>query len=299
MKKLTIGMCTYDDFDGVFFTIQSIRLYHSEIIDSVEFIVVDNNPTSKSGEATGDYVRKIEGSQYIPFTDYTATTIKNKIFENARTPFVLCIDCHVLLKPKSIEKLIAYFEKEDTGNLLHGPLINEKGDVIATSMKDTWGSHMHGQWLVDTNYVDENTTPYDIFAMGMGLFACRKDSWLGFNPNFRGFGGEEVYLQTKYRAYNKRVILLPFLHWLHRFSRPQGVPYPNKYSDRYRNYIIGRMELWVPSGDVDDIFADILSEDEMNDIKIEAFKIFSEEDKIKNAQVSEVEVVAGKCGCRS
>ncbi len=27
-KLLTIGMSTYDDFDGVYFTLQSLRMYH-------------------------------------------------------------------------------------------------------------------------------------------------------------------------------------------------------------------------------------------------------------------------------
>lgn len=298
MKKLTIGMCTYDDFDGVFFTIQSIILYHPEIIDLVEFIVVDNNPMSASGIATAEYIKKVKEAQYIPFTEYTSTSIRNIIFERAKAPYVLCIDCHVLLRPSSIQKLIEYFDNKDTGDLLHGPLINESVDVVATSMKDTWGAHMHGQWHVDTNYVDEHTEPYDIFAMGMGLFACKKDSWLGFNPNFRGFGGEEVYIQEKYRKHNKRVILLPFLQWLHRFSRPLGVPYPNKYRDRYRNYIIGRMELWQDSSDVDAIFADVLSVDEINDIKTEAVNLFVAESSIKEVLPEASKIVTSNCKCK-
>ena len=30
---LTIGMATYDDFDGVYFTIQSLRLHHAEVME--------------------------------------------------------------------------------------------------------------------------------------------------------------------------------------------------------------------------------------------------------------------------
>lgn len=53
MKKLTIGMATYDDFHGVYFTIQALRLYHPITkTDEVEFIIIDNNPNSSHGEAT-------------------------------------------------------------------------------------------------------------------------------------------------------------------------------------------------------------------------------------------------------
>ena len=37
-KKLTIGMATYDDYDGVYFSIQAIRMYHPEILKDIEFI---------------------------------------------------------------------------------------------------------------------------------------------------------------------------------------------------------------------------------------------------------------------
>ena len=46
-KLLTIGMCTYDDFHGVWFSIQALKLYHDICkTNEVEIIVVDNNPES-------------------------------------------------------------------------------------------------------------------------------------------------------------------------------------------------------------------------------------------------------------
>ena len=49
-KLLTIGMATYDDYDGTYFTIQSLRMHH-EICKSndVEFIILDNNPNGSHG----------------------------------------------------------------------------------------------------------------------------------------------------------------------------------------------------------------------------------------------------------
>jgi hypothetical protein len=40
MPLLTIGLPTYDDFDGVYFTIQALRMYQD--LDDVELLVVDN-----------------------------------------------------------------------------------------------------------------------------------------------------------------------------------------------------------------------------------------------------------------
>ena len=35
-QKLCIGMATYDDYDGVYFSVQAIRLYHPEVLDQLE-----------------------------------------------------------------------------------------------------------------------------------------------------------------------------------------------------------------------------------------------------------------------
>ena len=49
-KVLTIGAATYDDFEGVFFTFQALRLANLERLDSLDLVVIDNNPTSSEGK---------------------------------------------------------------------------------------------------------------------------------------------------------------------------------------------------------------------------------------------------------
>ena len=36
---------------------------------------------------------------------------------------------------------------------------------------------------------------------------------------------------------------LPFLRWVHRFNRPDGVKYPLTMQNKVRNYFIGHLEL--------------------------------------------------------
>jgi glycosyltransferase involved in cell wall biosynthesis len=86
-------------------------------------------------------------------------------------------------------------------------------------------------------------SPFEIFAQGLGLFLTKKDAWMGFNPHARGFGGEEVYIHTKYRQDGRKAICLPFLKWLHRFTRPDGVTYPLTLENKARNYILEFTEL--------------------------------------------------------
>ena len=90
------------------------------------------------------------------------------------------------------------------------------------------------------------------------LFSCRKDAWLSFNPRFRGFGGEEGYIHEKFRRAGRRCLCLPALRWMHRFSRPGGVPYRLTVEDKLRNYLIGHAELGMDIAPVLRHFADFL-----------------------------------------
>jgi len=245
MKKLTIGFTTYDDYDGVYFTIQAIRMYHSEVLNDIEFIIIDNNPNSSHGTAVKNLTYSFpQLVTYVPFTEYNSTAIRTKIFELATTPYVMCIDCHILLESGAIKKLIDFFDQsKDSGNLLQGPMLYDDLKNIATQFDLVWRSQMWGIWATNERAKNLNNEPFEIPAQGLGLFACRKDSWLGFNPNFRGFGGEEGYIHEKYRRAGKKTLCLPFLRWMHRFGRPNGVKYPLTLENKIRNYFIGHIEL--------------------------------------------------------
>lgn len=269
MRKLTIGMATHDDYDGLYFSIQAIRMYHAEVLDDIEFIIIDNNPESKHGKAIRDLTNWIkEPFQYLPFTKYKSTSIKNKVFELADTPYVLCIDSHVLLEQGSLKKLIDFYDDRlDGGNLLQGPLIYDDLKNYSTHFDFAWRGHMWGTWQTDDRGAERDNDPFEISSQGMGLFSCRKDSWLGFSKEFRGFGGEEGYIHKKYEKYGKKTLCLPFLRWLHRFNRPNGVTYPNNYEGRFRNYMIGFHELNLPTKELKEHFKDVLSEDKQKDIE--------------------------------
>lgn len=271
MRKLTIGMATHNDYDGVYFSIQSIRMYHSEVLKDIEFIIVDNNPDSEHGKAIRNLTNWIkEPFQYLPFTKYTSTSIRNKVFDLSDTPYTLCMDSHVMLEAGSIKKLINFYDNNsDGGNLLQGPLIYDDFQSYSTHFDDTWSNYMWGTWQTDERGSHKDLPPFEIPAQGMGLFSCRTDSWLRFNDNFRGFGGEEKYIHEKYKQNGKKTLCLPFLRWLHRFNRPMGIPYSNNILDRYRNYLIGHLELGINTDQLNEHFKNVVSQKEMNQILIE------------------------------
>lgn len=267
-------MATHDDYDGVYFTIQAIRMYHPEVLDDVEFVIVDNNPSSDHAKCVRKFTDWIkEPFIYLPYTKYKSTTVKGKIFNVAETPYVLVIDSHVFLEPGSIKKLIEYFDSgKDQGNLLHGPLLYDDMKTVSTHFDLTWSSHMWGTWQTDKRGEDKDAQPFEIMSQGCGLFSCRKDAWLGFNPNFRGFGIEEGYIQEKFRQRGKKAMCLPFLRWMHRFDRPNPVTYPNTLNERFRNYMIGFHELGLDTTELREHFASIASPELIQEVEKEIEK---------------------------
>ena len=256
-KPLTIAMLTHDDFDGVYFTIQSLRLHHHECMGEVEFLVLNNNPNSKQGKAVAEFCKWItpEPVRHVAITDARGTALRDRAFQVAESERVLCLDCHVLLAPGSLRRLLDY-DGWDTGDLLQGPLLYDNMQIGATHMEPVWRDGMHGTWAVDPRGAGDE--PFEIPAHGLGLFACRKDAWQGFNPKFRGFGGEECYIHEKFRRAGRRTICLPWLRWLHRFARPNGIPYPIKWEDRVFNYLVGHHELGLDPSPVIEHFKTIL-----------------------------------------
>ena len=89
-KKLTIGMPTYDDYDGVYFSIQAIRLYNPEIIDDIEFIIVDNNPEGSHSKALKHFCNSSSSIRYVAYSDRVGpANAKNQVFVEADTPYVI------------------------------------------------------------------------------------------------------------------------------------------------------------------------------------------------------------------
>lgn len=302
--KLTIGMATYDDFDGVYFTIQALRLYIFAAEAPAELIVVDNNPTSRQGKRTRALLQAI-GGRYValPMPVGTAPP-RQRVFEEASGDVVMCVDPHILLAPHAVETLTRFFEENpDSRDIVSGPLVYDSLTNTADLFMDLWREGMRGVWSsawrcrCGAGYCTLNTPqgvavcdilaphkshrachrcglsfpavpwaghesaleraglspirsepshapPIEIPGQGLGVFAMRKAAWPGFHPQFRGFGGEELYIHEKVRRAGGRALCLPGLRWVHRMSdQVAGQPYPNLTWQRVRNYILGHREL--------------------------------------------------------
>jgi hypothetical protein len=129
-----------------------------------------------------------------------------------------------------------------------------------------WASHEPA--LVRAGYTwlgaDPRGRPFEVLGQGLGLFAMRRETWVGFHPQSRGFGGEELYVHEKVRRAGGRVMCHPALRWTHRFGRPNGVPYTIGRYPKVRNYVLEFQELDLPLDRIREHFVDtgLLSERE-------------------------------------
>lgn len=266
MPALTVGMATYDDFDGVWFTIQALRLYQD--LDDVELLVVDNYGC----DTTRDFLENWTPARYLRSTDVQGTAApRDLVFREASGDAVLCCDSHVMFEPGVIARLKGWFAAHPgTPDLLQGPLVSDDLGSIATHFEPVWRAQMWGIWETDPRGLDRDGEPFEIPMQGLGAFACRREVWPGFNRRFSGFGGEEGYIHEKFRQAGGRTLCLPWLRWSHRFGRPKGVTYRNTFEDRLRNYVVGHAELGLDIAPIVENFSEVLSEEQIQRVVTEA-----------------------------
>jgi len=238
--QLTIGMAAYMNEIEVWFTLQSLRLYQN--LQDTELLVVDNAGTDNMLQTVKDC-----RARYERYTDRVGSAApRNHIFDAAKGEFVLCIDSHVLLAPRAIAQLKWWLHDnwDDAVNLIHGPWVKSGLDGVITHYLPIWRGEQFGIWGPIEKQEHIPRQAFTVDMMALGLFGCRKDSWLRFNADCKGFGGVEGVLARKYQQAGRKVRCLPFLQWVHCFIKtPDRVKYPQKKEDKIRNYSLHFDEL--------------------------------------------------------
>ena len=257
MPRLTIGMASYNNYHEVWFTVQALRLYQD--LTDTEILVVDNYGSESLKNFCNGWAN--DKVRYILAKDIQGTAYpRDKVFREAHGEWVICIDSHVLFANGAIAKFKEWtLQHPDCKDLIQGPMLYDDLRNKADAFNDEWRSQMWGTWRgMDAN-ISDDAEPYEIPMMGLGMFGCRKDAWLGFNPAFRGFGAEEGYIHTKYRQAGHKTLLIPWLKWNHHFRDGSGKnppAYQVLLQDKVRNYLIAFAELGLDNKIVYDHFGE-------------------------------------------
>jgi len=240
--KLSISMATYDDFDGVYFTVQSLRLHH-RLPEGTEIVILDNNPSSAHGKALAQFATTLSGLRVVHVINRKSSFVKYDIATEASGDIILGLDCHVLLQPGFIDSLMSYWRNSpNSPNMLTGPLLYNDMNATSVKMEPAWRGHDYGFWADDKEAMAAGV-PFSIPMQGMGCFSFLKSHFPKINTAFSGFGAEEWYVAEKVRQNGGRVICHPKLGWNHRFEWPPRT-FPLRMTDRIRNYYLGWLELY-------------------------------------------------------
>ncbi|MDH6708230.1 hypothetical protein P3T27_004969 [Kitasatospora sp. MAA19] len=266
-RTLTVGMSTYDDYDGVYFTVSSLLLYHPEVMDRVDFLVVDNHPTGPHAWALKRLEEEIPQLRYVPYDRRVGTAARDRVFREAVSDWVLCVDSHVQLPAGALAALLDYIDEHpDSGDLIQGPLVSTDGRTVSTHWEPRWERCMFGVWGTDPRGIDPAAPPFEIGLQGLGLFACRTKAWPGLSPAFTGHGGEEGHLHEKFRRAGHTVQCLPALRWTHRFDVSRPTRPHHTWTQRLRNYLVGFDELGLPADEALDHFTGLLGEETVQEV---------------------------------
>ena len=172
---LAVVMAHYDDFNGAYFSIQHLRIAATP---ATEFVILDNSAAAKPvvHDALRDFCSQV-GAKLVaaPHLDGTSQT-RNAAIAAARADIVICMDCHVLLRPGAEAAVIKYFsDPANQKNILSGPMLMDHLDpkYAPTHFNPQWNDQMWGRWGTiwaspegDLLTVVENTDTGEARVMG-------------------------------------------------------------------------------------------------------------------------------------
>ena len=257
--SLCVGMATHGDFDGVWFTIQALRMYHPEVCDELSFVVLDNDPGGPAAGALRAIGEQVPRYRYVPFGGYSGTAVRDLVFREAHATSSAASTPMCCSPPGRSRRCATGSARTPTA-----PTSSKARCSTTTSSRAARSPTRAAVGRGDVRSVgarpahrDPGREPFEIAMHGLGLFACRRRAWPGLNPRLRGFGGEEGYLHERFRRHGGRVLCHPRVGWAHRFCA-RWDPYPNLWEDRVRNYLVAWGELGWDTAPMEAHFLEML-----------------------------------------
>lgn len=238
---LSILIATHDDYDGLYFTVQSLRMHHD--LSDVEIIVLDNNPGGIHSKAINHLCKSVKGIKVINVDSKKSSFVKYDGVDHVSGDVILGLDSHVLLYPEFISAMMEYWKNNPSSkNILSGPLLYDDLRHVSTHMNPVWRGEDFGIWGTDVSAIEQGR-PFEVPMQGMGCYSFLRKSWMGISKEFRGFGGEEWYIAEKFRQNGGKSICHPKMKWVHRFDWPVRT-FPLSLYDKIINYYRGWLELY-------------------------------------------------------
>ena len=235
MPGISIVIACRDEADTLWFTLHSLQMHTRGPLverDGMEIVVADNDPGAKTCGKTVQEICAGFAKARFPVRYLAAGEVKSVFYPRnqgaaaAQGDHLIFLDSHVLLAPYAIEALHRLFLNR-AGLPTHAPTPDLYLAHIPISFSDPnslfgpyklrlrddfWGDWTPmSQMTQPTNGNGLKAIMYPIGASGLWCYSTPKAAWeaiRGYNPNFLGYAGGEVYLELKYWLLGGHVVLL-------------------------------------------------------------------------------------------
>lgn len=223
-KKLTIGIMYHSAYDAIHSTLQSIRLYHSEILGDIEIIILDSHPMGVDGDQLklsllSNDICEIP-VRYIANNKCRGSSEKQIILEYVSTPYFLYMEPGTLMVQGSIGKLIKYFDSNlDKGfGILQGIEFDFALKNYVTHTKFIWHDNSYGIDDRDINVNLSSDVAISVDGARLNVFACRMDTVKNiklFGPHFLANSSnmDNLFCDKTLRFNNLDIGCLPSLRY--------------------------------------------------------------------------------------
>jgi hypothetical protein len=235
MPGISIVIACRDEADTLWFTLHSLQMHTRGSLverDGMEIVVADNDPGAKSCGKTVQEVCAAFAEARFPVRYLAAGEVKSVYFPRnqgaaaARGEHLIFLDSHVLLTPYTIEVLHRLFLSRSglpthalTPDLYlaHIPIVFNDPNKLLGPYKLRLRGDFWGQWTPMSelpppgNGIGAEAATVPIAASGLWCYSTPKAAWeavRGYNPNFLGYSGGEVYLELKYWLLGGHVLLV-------------------------------------------------------------------------------------------
>lgn len=226
-RRLCVALVVVGGVEGVRSTVHALRLYHPEVVERINLLILDEHPESPVAPLLNALEETVPNLRYVPYYARGSATPEDVIFTEADADIVLCGESHSLLEAGALAALIAWFDAHPTSSdLLQGTLLGDDLAAVAGGALETGADRgLDGSVSAAGGAPGQGATPSSTRARGFGLFACRREVWAARDPDARlGTGG--LLEQPKH---GDGARCRPALRWTRRPSL--GVASPFGYFD--------------------------------------------------------------------
>lgn len=107
---------------------------------------IDNHPEGPRCGCVKAAGRSSQRYRYVPTHRVRGTAVRDMIFRESTSDFVLCMDCHVLFVPRALAALLDYCKAHPNSiDLLQGPLLTDELATVLTHFDPIWSAGMWGR----------------------------------------------------------------------------------------------------------------------------------------------------------